>query len=466
MRSLFHILMLSAVILASLSAGERSNIRGLGMARTVNAASRGLHALGVNPANLGMGGERALSLDLFPFGFRMSSELISYDTYKDFFTGVPGPDGTRQPKFLTKEDKEKILNSFPQGIAVSQLDFEMTLMGLGFYHPSVGGIGVSVVERIGTRVVVPKDYVAIFLYGLDSLGSRYVFDETNLSAWWWREYNLSYGMKLPVHLQDDIEFYAGIGLKYISGYGALETTRYRATIANERESGNQYRAKLFFDYLIKRSGVDILDPAREAAFSFFPEPAGSGFGVDLGFAARLRGLDVHVSITDIGSVTWKRNIVETFGTYDLDLTDPFEGANEDTIQTAIRGKNRRGSEFSTNLPTKVRIGVALGADTASRPSWMPSDLILTADMTQGFNESMGNSGDLRFSLGTEYRGIPGVPIRTGFSIGDDSRFRWAFGMALDLRHFSFDFATENLGLLFSLRNFDLYSFAMGFRFRF
>ncbi len=467
MQRLNHIVLLALILYLPLAAGDRSNIRGLGMARTVNAASRGLNSLGVNPANLGMGGEGLLSFDLIPFGIRVSSELISYDTYRDFFTGVPGPDGTRQPKFLTTQDKEKILEAFPQGVANTQFDFEVTALGVSFYHPSVGGIGVSVVEHIGTRLVIPKDYLGMFLYGLDSSGSNYNFNETNLSGWWWREYNISYGMKLPVKLEDDIEFYAGIGVKYISGFGAMETERYVASISNERENANQYRAKLLFDYLVRRSGVEIADPNREGAnFSVFPQPAGSGFGVDLGFAARLPGFDVHLSFTDIGSVTWKRNIVETFGKYNLELTDPFEKQNEDTIQAAIRGKNRPGSEFSTSLPTKVRIGVSIGADTSNRPSWIPDDLVLAADITQGFSESLGNSGTPRLSLGVEYRGIPVIPLRTGLSIGDDSRLRWAFGLGIDAHNFSFDLATENLGLLFSLQNFDLYSFAMGFRFRF
>ena len=77
---------------------------------------------------------------------------------------------------------------------------------------------------------------------------------------------------------------------------------------------------------------------------------------------------------------------------------------------------------------------------------------------------MGNSGSLRASVGAEYRIIPGVPLRTGFALGEDSKVRWAMGFGFDFRYFSIDFATENLGMLF-FKNYDMFSFALGFQVR-
>ena len=447
-------------------AGDPPNIRGIGMARTISGLARGVGALGINPANLGMPENHLITMNLLPFGLRVSSELISYDTYKEFFTGVPVPNGTTVPKHLTSEDKEKILSIFPEGVATSKAEFDLMPAGVSVYEPSVGGIGIATMEHVGTKLVLPKDYLRIFLYGLDSAGSTYTFDETALSAWWWREFNLSYGLKIPVTLKNDIQLFAGIGLKYVSGYGVMETPHYNATIANVRESQNQYRIKLLFDYLMRRSGIDEVGANKgQTSFSLFPQPAGTGFGVDLGFAVRLPGADLHISVTDIGSISWKKNIVETAGAYNLEFSDPFFKTNEDSIQNAIRGTNQPGSAFSTSLPTRVRIGVVMGADTGRTPSWFPRDLVLAMDISQWFNESMGNSGALRFSLGAEYRLIPGLPLRTGISLGDDSRLRWAVGLGFDFRYFSIDLATENLGLLFSLKNFDMYSFAFGFQIR-
>jgi Family of unknown function (DUF5723) len=463
---IFRLTVVALLLSQAAVAQDPPNVRGIGMGRTMAGLARGIGALGINPANLGMPENHLISINLLPFDFRISSELISYDTYKEFFTGDPGPNGTTVPHYLTSADKQKILSIFPEGTATSKARADLMPVGVSVYSPSFGGIGIATMEHVGTQLVLPKDYLRIFLYGLDSAGSTYTFDETSFSAWWWREYNISYGMKIPVKLKDDIELYAGIGLKYVTGFGVIETSHYNATIANIREDQNQYRIKMFFDYLIERSGIDEVGANRSGTtFSVAPSPAGTGLGLDLGFVARFPGVDFHISVTDIGSISWQKNLVQTAGSYNLEFTDPFFKTNADSIQNAIRGVNRPGSAFSTSLPTRFRIGVVVGADTGRSPDWFPRKLALAMNLSQGFNESMGNSSSLRFSVGAEYRMIPGLPLRTGLAIGQDARWRWAVGLGLDFRYFSIDLATENLGLLFSLKNFDMYSFAFGLQLR-
>ena len=461
------LLIVAVGLIASMYAGDRNGVRGIGMARTVNASSRGLAALGVNPANLALGGEGMVSMSLLSFGFRANSELISMGTYREYFTGVPGPSGESDPRYLSPADKERILDGFSANAAASRFDLEIMPVGMAVYHSDFGGIGVAMIEHVGARVVVPKDLLRVMLYGLDSTGSSYQLNETDLSAWWWREFNVSYGTQLPVGLGKKGKLYAGAGLKYITGFGILETTRFRMSIANGRESNNQYRTEFMADYVIRRSGSEMLDPGpRGGGVTVSPNPAGTGFGVDLGIALIIDGVGLHCSITDIGTVSWRRNLVETFGNYNVVLTDPFLGAIEDSIQNAIRGRNRPGEAFRAPLPATVRFGIAIGADTAQAFDWLPRRLLITLDLTQGLNESMGNSQDLRVSVGIEYAGISWLPLRTGWSVGDDSRVRWSIGAALEFKSFSWDIATENIGLLFSRRDFNMYSFATGFRFRF
>ncbi|MEX1140209.1 MAG: DUF5723 family protein [Bacteroidota bacterium] len=461
------ILVLTLGIAGNAFGGDRSGVRGIGMARTVNAPVRGLAALGINPANLALGGEGMVSMSLMPFGFRVSSELISMESYRDYFTGVPGPGGQREPRYLSDADKVKIIDAFSDNTATSRFDLEIMSVGVAVFHPSFGGIGAAMTEHIGAKLVVPKDLMQVMLYGLDSAGSRHQMDGTDVSAWWWREFNLSYGTKIPVKLEKRGEVYAGIGLKYVAGFGILETTRYRMLIANERDSNNQYRTEFLADYLIRRSGSEMMDPGSGGGpFTLSPHPAGTGFGLDLGVAVLIDGVRIHWSVTDLGSVSWRRNLVETYGDYNVVLTDPFLGAIEDSIQNAIRGQNRSGTAFRTSLPATMRFGIAIGGDTTRVFDWLPRGLYVALDLTQGLNESMGNSQNVRASLGIEYTGVPWLPIRTGWSLGDDSKIRWAVGIALESRSFSWDIATENIGLLFSTRDFNMYSFATGFRLRF
>ena len=113
MRYVRTILLLAVLLaLVDLRAGDRWNVRGMGMARTILAGSRGSEALGINPANLAIPDRSSFTLSLIRAGARFSTELVSYDIYQEYFTGVPGTsaDGKREPKYLTNEDKEKILN--------------------------------------------------------------------------------------------------------------------------------------------------------------------------------------------------------------------------------------------------------------------------------------------------------------------------------------------------------------------
>jgi hypothetical protein len=427
---------------------------------------RGLAALGVNPANLALGGEGRVGVHLVPLSIRVSSEFLSYDQYREYFTGVSGPDGTRLPRYLTEEDKDQILKGFQNETAVTKFDLAIMPAGISFFHPDVGGIAFGVTERMGVHVEVPKDYLRILLHGLDSTGSRFSSESTRFDAWWWREWNLSYGRKVPLKVLGDAEMFAGIGLKYLAGFGMIETVRYKTMVANEREGANQYRTEIALDHLLKKSGAEMLDPGSEGGpFTLTPHPAGRGFGIDLGFALLLGGYAIHAGVSDLGSVSWERNLVETYGQYHAVITDPFLGTAEDSLAQAVRGRNREGTSFSTSLPAVLRLGATLGADSSRRPSWFPRQLIVALDFEQGLNGSMGNSVTTRAALGIEYRGLSWLSVRTGWSIGGGMRFRWAAGFSLESSSFSWDVGTENIGLLFSTADFDMYSFATGFRFR-
>ena len=92
-------------------AGDRSNVRGVSMARTFVVESRSVDALGINPANLSLDDRLPFTLALPSVGVRISSQLINYDAYNNYFTGVPDPQnpGKRIQKILTDQDKRNLL---------------------------------------------------------------------------------------------------------------------------------------------------------------------------------------------------------------------------------------------------------------------------------------------------------------------------------------------------------------------
>ena len=456
-----------AVVLASPEAvsGDRSNPRGMGMGRTVNATARQFDALGINPALLGIRGWGTFSVGLAKVGVGLSSDFLTYDIYNDYFTGTLDGDGQIVPTYLTDADKERILAEFPDDVGTLYGDGEAGFLGFSLFVDGVGGFGFSATDHIGGKAMLAKDYARFALYGLDSLGSSYLFDGSGVGGWWWREYNVSFGMQIPLASGKVRQFYAGVGLKLVHGFGVAETVTSHGLLANEKVGINQYIARLELDYLVRRAGSSALGEDQED-FPVFPDPAGSGLGLDLGVAANFDGVLATLSVTDIGSISWTGNLSESYSTYSGIITDPFDEATQDSIENAIEGKVRPGSAFSTSLPTRLRIGFSFLSDSVQALRGLPKGLLLAFDYTQGLTSSLNNTTTPRFSLGIEYRPIDFLPLRTGVSVGGGTNVRWAAGFGLDVHYASLDVGVENVLLFFTPTEYDMLSLGAGLTVRF
>ncbi len=462
----FHIGIILVTLGSAALGGDRNNVRGTGMARTMNAIARRVETIGINPANLGIRDRGLITIGLMQTGVGVSSEVLTYDIYQEYFTGVDDGSGNRIARYLTNADKEKILGSYTDDFPTSRIDAESMEFALTITPPGLGGFGFAMIDHAGGEASFSKDAARFFLYGLDSLGSRYSLDGSEAEAWWWRELNVSYGMKLPVKVGPFDDFYGGLGFKIVQGIGVFETVRYNATFANERVTPTQYQALLSFDFLTRRSGAKFLDPDNENNdFFFFPDPAGTGVGFDLGATATMKGMMFSLALTDLGSITWKENVRETYANFMMTVDDPFNKALEDSIKNAFKGENRVAGPFSTSLPARLRLGFAVYSDSLEFMQWLPGSMLFAFDYNQGLNSSMGNITAPRFSMGVEYRLIPFIPIRTGVSFFGDVGVRWGFGFGLDFYFLSLDFATENFAILYNENDLDLMSVSAGLQIR-
>ena len=443
-------------------AGDRSNIRGMAMGRTMNASSRGLDALGINPANLAWPDRNKFSFNIVSFGTKIGTDLFTYDVYQEFFTGDPSD--RSKPKYLNETDKERLLSLLPEGRGSTRMDLEILSLGLALYVPEYGGIAFGITDRIGMKFDLPKEYMRMLLFGFDSTGSKYDFEGTAASAWWWREYNISFGFETPLRHSLVEKFAAGVGLKFLRGYGVMETVKYRGILGVQRSGANQFLGSADFNFLTRRSGIDALDPDRNESFSIFPEPAGIGFGFDLGIGLQLvSGVCLSASVTDVGRINWKKNIVETSADYSLRFTDPFSQETQDSLERAFRGNNAAGGDFSTTLPATLRLGASVLVQQIPGFDVLPGDMLLAFDYNQGLTESMGGVTTPRLSIGMEYRIIPLLPLRTGISFFGGDVVRWGAGFGLDFSSFNLELATENFAMFFSPKKLTAFSFSLGMR---
>ena len=463
---------LGVVITTTANAGnDRVSGRTLGMARTYTASSRGLDALGLNPANLALDDRGStVTFEIAPFGVRAGSDLINYQIYQDYFTGVDSlgadgqPTGTRVAKKLTDSDKDAILGLFPGGIAHTQFNFDITEFGLSIQSPTIGGIGFSVSERIGVNFDIPEGYIKMLLDAFPENGAYYSLDNTAVTASWLREYNLSYARVLPFELKWAKNIAVGFGVKYIQGFGYFGTDHYLGHIqVAVSKQGDVYTGAPIsggFDFLQYQSSIPT---STDSISHYLMKPAGTGLGFDFGFSAELfQAFRVGASITDIGKVTWDMNPKSIVGNGKFEVSDINQ---QDSVKNAFKGERHDTTSFSTSLPTAVHIGASLQVDKAAFVSSFPGKLLLAADIHFGFNEEPGNTTTPRFSLGAEYRPVNALPIRTGISVGGRERFQWSLGLGINTPVWDLDFGTESIALLTNPNSFRSASFTLGMRFR-
>ena len=441
-----------------IAGGERVNVRGMGMARTFDATSRGLDAVGINPANLGFPDQGTVTMSLVPFGLHFGSDVLTYGLYTSYFTGIQTDSG-RTARYLDENDKQNILSAFRDGVGVTRLDAEVRLFGLSVRLGDLGTVALTATEQVQAYVDMPRDYAQFLLEG-NTPGSTLDFSKTDLKAAWVREYALSFGRQFkPFSIFRS--FAAGIGVKLVHGYGYYELERFNTSLTTA-QNGVLTGAVGFQSRV---SGAELFRNSDNARFNFFPEPAGTGMGLDLGVAGALNDyLSFGLSVTDIGSISWNKDNQGSSVDTTLVIDDPVQVAQGNAVDNSLNGKQRAIGEFSTSLPTTLRLGLAM--EVHKLLVHMPGELLLGFDYNQGLVRTAGSVTAARFSLGMEYRLVHWFPIRTGVSFGGTDHFNYAFGFGFNLGVFDLDLASENISLLLSPKNFSYGSAAVGMRMRF
>lgn len=439
--------------------GERANIRGMGMARTFVVSSRGLDAVGINPANLAASDSTTVTFGFLPLGVHVGSDFLDYRLYTTYFTGVETDSG-RVGRYLTEQDKQDILNSFTDPVANTNGELETRLLGITYRIEGIGAGAFTVTDHVGAFATVPRDYLQFILYG-NPIGSSYRFNDTKVQASWTREYALSVGGNLRIRFLKSVA--AGAAVKLVHGFGYYEVQRFNTSLATDAHATLTGSV----DFLSRRAGIDPSAARFLAAYKLFPAVAGKGLGFDLGVRGEVNEfLSAGLSITDIGSIRWNHDTEEKFADTTLVVDDPLNEAQRSTIETVVKGRARATGQFSTALPTTLRMGVALQVDELPGMEGMPGELLLELNYNQSLVETPFTSTNPRVSLGAEYKPLSWLPLRSGVSFGGTDGMNLALGVGVDLSMFEFEIASENVTWLLVPNSFSRGSVAVGTRFRF
>ena len=436
--------------------GERTNVAGLGMGRTGVAASRGLDAIGINPANIAHGDGSFLTVSLLPVGLNMGSDFLTYDLYSEYFTGI-ATDSGRFGRYLTAADKQRLLESFPGAFGNGVLDVEARGFGLGLAFKGLGTVVVSITDRIAGRGTLSRAYAEFLLFG-NPPGSDYDFGQMGGRVAWTREFGLSVAAALPwLPLIADLS--AGITVKFVQGFSYHAAERFHARLTTSTDGYLNGEV----DTWTRSAGFD---PAS-SEFSVFPAPAGRGFGFDFGLSGRVNEYaGIGFSITDIGSVHWSGNVTETISSGTFALDDPLDPARRDSVERLLKGETREGMPFTVSLPATLRLGAVIELHRiAGLRRFISGELLFAADYTQGLVEVPGTTHTPRCSFGLEYSPWPFLPLRTGISLWGAEQTGFAFGVGFRSRVVDLDCAVENMEWVVAPATFSRGAFAFGVKFK-
>ncbi len=444
---ILFIILASVTAFAQFGSGGTGDARSMGMAKTSNAVSRGVFSIGINPANLLNDSTTINFSTMLPLpnvSIRTGTNFINLNDINYFFGGVNG-----NGRVLSSSDKQKLNSLFANGgLVLVNLSVNIFSFGLKL-EPSIGAFAFSINDVVDGNVNVPHEISQLVLSG-NTAGSNYNFDDAEINAWWIRDYSLSYAREIPGVLQDIFSnISAGITFKYVQGYACAQSStvngNYIRTGSNNNDItlstnygiqsafSNNFEVKYSFDTTNNKSGN----------FTLFPNPVGTGFGLDIGLSASLNNeWRFALSVTDIGSIKWNKNSVNTTSDGQYTISDLADKSQQDSLKNKFKGNSVKINSFTTGLPTALRLGTAYKFIFSQ--SDFPGTLLLALDLNQGFNNLPGNSTKTRVSTGAEWKPMDWIPyIRTGFSFGGIFGFHWSAGLGIDAGIVEFNLGTTD-----------------------
>jgi len=428
--------------------------RSVAMGSQFAVTSLGVYSVNGNPANLAISHNKIEISTVLPipnFSASTSSDFMSVSELNYFFGGVRDENGLTARRFLDNDDKQNLLSILESGNEIRASGMVNLLTISVFPGKEIGSFAFSVNDILGQKIGIPKDIIELGLYG-NEIGKEYNFDGFQLSSSYLREYDLSYARDLSkLFKRVFTHFTAGVTLKYIQGYAYSEIDRADTKIITNEDHSihivNNMKANFAFSTDI---GVnwDFDKTERYSNLGAFLSPVGSGWGLNIGFAALLEDTwTFGLSITDIGSVGWNRETVSYTASGDIVITDVTDSDLLDSLTNAVEPSGAYSNGFTSILPTALRMGATLRLDKIIRGNF-PGEMLLAFGYNQGFTNGVNNTTFPLLSIGFEWKPIEVIPIRSGIAIGGIDGLAWSFGFGIDARIVEFNLATSNMTTVF------------------
>ncbi len=349
-------------------------------------------ATGINPANLGWRNKygKTVTMGFSEFTGSLYSEALKKDELRNVLSDLIKGGGTK----FTYDEKMAAARNFSEtgftinadlgsfGIAVDTKvaggfafrindHFQFTsklgnkaadLLFLGKTSSVFDSIQIQLAngatDWIANHANLDPDTAKMVLQGKAAIPLQLskLLNGTDMTLMYYRDYNLSYGLK--VLGDSNFAVYGGVGLKYIQGIALLNIRS-----ENNVLSGYSSLSPAFgIDYGTAAAATNAVSGA-----GFPPKSVGSGFGFDIGADVVIRKFKIGAALINTGSINWTGNVYEMQDTLFISTTNPgMENYNIFSQFKNMFGKDGglfklKGQQSkTTTLPGMFRAGASIG----------------------------------------------------------------------------------------------------------
>lgn len=477
MKKLFFIyLACNLIVFAQLSGSDGvTDFTSSSMGNAYTTTSSGVYSLGKNPANLfnGLEDKHFEISTILPFpniGILLGQEFFTFEQFNYYFGGID-VNGKKEPRYLTDEDKNDLNNLLDKG-GTATFNTSINYLSIMYFHnKKIGAFAFSMDDILGYSFKIPKDLVKIGLNG-NPLNSIYNFDDSKLALLYYRNYSISYSRTLSDLIKlklNDISF--GLSLKIIKGFAYFKTENVESVIKTLPNSdieikGNFLAYSSFSPDFGLRYSFENDDEKSDLNISPFLTPAGSGIGIDFGFAVNYDSTwRFGISFTDLGSIKFDKEVAKFESNTAFLLTDITDQKQLDSLSNSIKADAQLyDGVISSQLPSAMHLGISTKVNHFFKS--FPGELIAAIDLHKGFNDVLSNTKKFRLALGLQWKPWRVLNIRTGVSVGGNYGSSFSFGMGLDLGSLEFGFSSYKFSSVLKPNSSNYFSINFGSRWKF
>lgn len=437
MRRLTLSLALFLIALTSIGYGQAHiDARGLGLCNAYTIGSRGVSAVGFNPANLGYTEELGFSANLIDLKVIGFNNFMSLSLFNEYFTGDGHGNGKNLEANRLGTDmthKEYLLSQLPEEGFGFGLGVTVPIPGLNF---SLGNYALTSSVEYFQQNFFPKSLFEIMLDGNEvgrSFDLSFGQDVIMIA-------NLGFSFAIPFE-----KYNVGATVKYLSGIGFARVDSSGGALSTQPD------------------GLE-----SDGFYRFTRAIGGNGMALDIGFNSRLSGnWQYGIAVNNLlGFINWGsddtfiakniglienlvpiRSILQIsadstifaasdISSLDIDsvnATGVFSGDNPFALQqTSVPVPD----SLRMNYPAIFRIGASYTYE---------NDFIVFADLSAGLDDYYFADQSWRLALATEWIRFKIIPIRSGIAFGGPYGREASIGAGVHLIWFDADLALKFLG---------------------